>query len=371
MYDASMRALSSALSAAAILMVSYLTTPCALACAIAPPAGEEARVAEEEAIIVWDAAEKTQQFVRRAAFHTTSARLGFLVPTPSRPTLSEVDQGVFAELAHAIAPRYETISEGYNVELSLLLQRSKSETSSAGASGVTVLERSVVAGMDAAILEADSATALSEWLAQNGFLSTSNLADWLSPYVKSQWKITAFKYAGELHSQASPGTFGTKAVNLTFQTDRPFYPYREPLDARSVLGPRLQALPRPPRLLRLFFIGTQRMDAQLNGTPWRADLLYAAAPELRHLSRMLTLPKDAVVTAFHDKQDPRPGIDEVYFAPAADQSRVEQPPIVFRRPRVILLPLEIMIPLFGTSLGVWIALRNRRQKREIAQLPRP
>src|SRR5687767_14101894 len=77
------------------------------ACAAAPPAGAEVRIAEEEALIIWDPATKTEHFIRRAAFHSTAPKFGFLVPTPTVPQLGEVSDAQFSFLAALIRPEIQ------------------------------------------------------------------------------------------------------------------------------------------------------------------------------------------------------------------------------------------------------------------------
>src|SRR5437899_2663334 len=79
-------------------MVRLLAIACLLlratpssACATAPPRGEEAKLADEDSLIIWDAKNHIEHFVRKAAFHTTAHAFGFLVPTPSVPELAEMD----------------------------------------------------------------------------------------------------------------------------------------------------------------------------------------------------------------------------------------------------------------------------------------
>ena len=90
------------------------------ACATAPPRGAEARVADEEAIILWDAAAKTETFIRRARFHSTAKEFGFLVPTPTKPELGEVDVGVFQTLADLIRPDVQIDDSGTKLEIGSL-----------------------------------------------------------------------------------------------------------------------------------------------------------------------------------------------------------------------------------------------------------
>ncbi len=107
------------------LFVATLATLAALvaqhtpthACATAPPRGGEARVADEEAIIIWDAATKTETFIRRAQFRSTAKSFGFLVPTPTTPELGEAPENLFHTLAHAIRPEVVIDDSGYKVSV--------------------------------------------------------------------------------------------------------------------------------------------------------------------------------------------------------------------------------------------------------------
>src|SRR5690606_32562080 len=70
----------------------------ARACAPAPPEGVEVSILAEQAVIVWDEAAKTQHFIRRADFSTEARSFGFLVPTPTKPTLESAPDAIFRAL---------------------------------------------------------------------------------------------------------------------------------------------------------------------------------------------------------------------------------------------------------------------------------
>src|SRR5262249_9517099 len=127
-----------------------------------------------------------------------------------------------------------------------------SANSAAGAvpAPVRVVELKRVAGLDAAVLEASSPEALNEWLKEHQYQSSPGLVDWLKPYVERKWFITAFKFAKQ-DSQSS--ALHASAVCMSFQTSKPFYPYREPAEPRATSYD-------PPRLLRLYFLGPDRVS---------------------------------------------------------------------------------------------------------------
>ena len=103
--------LHTALSLAALSLAAALfLVPAeqAAGCAVAPHSGDSVQIADESAIIVWDAASKTQHFIRRATFASGARDFGFLVPTPTQPTLEEVGDEAFTTLAELTKPKVIT-----------------------------------------------------------------------------------------------------------------------------------------------------------------------------------------------------------------------------------------------------------------------
>ena len=78
-----------------VLFAALLAAVPSPACAPAPMRGEYVEITNESALIIWDAESKTEHFIRRAAFQSTSTDFGFLVPTPTQPELAEADDSVF------------------------------------------------------------------------------------------------------------------------------------------------------------------------------------------------------------------------------------------------------------------------------------
>ncbi|HEY5896576.1 MAG TPA: DUF2330 domain-containing protein, partial [Burkholderiales bacterium] len=199
------------------ILAAVFAGAASLACAPVPGEGHFVHVDSEEAIIIWDAAAQRQHFIRRASFQTDAAHFGFLVPTPGKPELGEADDAAFMALAQITAPATTDVAP----------PAAKAAKSMGSPAGVAVLERKVVAGLDAAVLEATDADALYHWLKDNGYRSDPYLIEWTRPYVERNWKITAFKIA------AGAPAVATKAVRMSFQTERPFFPYREPATQRA------------------------------------------------------------------------------------------------------------------------------------------
>lgn len=360
-----LRARSTALSIA--LMVTSLEAR-ARACAPAPMAGQAVAIAGEEALIVWDEATHTEHFVRRASFRTAARDFGFLVPTPTAPTLAAAPDRIFATLEAQLRPavRYERPLE---VEVSafclgmFFLRGSAHDTVRVAAQQqVRVLGSQRVAGYDAVVLEADSASALADWLREKGYEQRPSLLEWLRPYVDAHWKITAFRIAAPDASAGAIAGAGldTEAVRMSFRTERPFYPYREPSDQRAA-GAESYA-----RTLRVYVVSGERVDGALaNGAVFPGQIeLARPTPGLESMLAPLTigaLPPNPWLTVFVDRSSPRPGTDDVYFSRAAAQSVVVPPPVTVREARKIPIFLDLLV-LVGVLVGVVVRARVRRRR---------
>lgn len=224
-------------------------------------------IVEESAVIVWDSAKKVEHFIRWASFATKAQDFGFLVPTPTQPQLKEVAEGVFATLTQWTAPKIEHKRDWSFAPMFCLFGCAMAPHDASKSAAVRVLDRQIVGGFDAAVLEADNAEALLQWLEKHGYVARPELTAWLGPYIADHWKITAFKIAQE------PGggrAVQTSPVRMSFRTERPFFPYREPEEAKAPTSRR-----DPERLLRVFFIGEKRMRGLLGTTAWSARVPYS------------------------------------------------------------------------------------------------
>ncbi len=341
---------------AAVLALAALVTDSlpADACAPAPPKGAEVKIADEEAVIVWDPATKTETFIRRAQFQSTAKSFGFLVPTPTKPALGEVDGELFPALADVIRPETKIVKDGNFYEFApaslMCLGGAAKKGEPEAASAVRVIQSAHVAGMDATTLEADDPAALGAWLGEHGFESSEELQAWLAPFVAQHWKITAF-VIGTDQRDGEQFEMSTKSVKMTFTADAPFYPYSEPEP------PRFGTMSIPPRMLRVFFVSDQRYTGRLGERPWMASTLYSAP---------VTLPAEYGVagkrtTVFIDETAVRSGHDEVTFVPHTDQSEVKPPPFIVKKKRYILVPLEGFL-VIGVIAFIVIRRRVRRIK---------
>ena len=379
----------------ALLMLPMISLS-AQACMPLPPPGMTVRISEESALIIWDNEQKIEHFIRRARFDANATDLGFLVPTPSLPTLHEANNGLFSELQTPMRPETRELEDNSPQFYSLFLPAPLRARAMAGGGimskgarqQITLLAEQTVGDYDAAILKAGDAASLNRWLGRNGYPSNETLTNWLRPYIEKGWIVTAFKIRRTAHGDASR-PLGLAPVRMSFATPRPFYPYREP--------PTTATGSAPPRSLRLFLLADEgRMAATLgeNGPVWGTENVqnvyrqhssvdaapsaipghvgveWAGVPQTAFFAPNVRdyagLPSSNRIpghlTVFLDTQSPRPGTDELYFTPAADQSDLKPEPLreYVRRP-FLSIPVE---PFLVTLLvgGLWWRRHNFRAK---------
>jgi hypothetical protein len=360
-------------------------------CAPAPRSGERVGIKDETALIIWDDARNVEHFIRRATFAGTARDFGFLVPTPNRPRVEPADSDIFKELSRVTEPKVEHRSEtslrfGCAGNPQAGGDRS---TPVPASSGVIVLEQKRVGNLDAAVLAfradktrkvEDTADELLSWLTTRGYAVRTDLTEWLAPYIDKNWVITAFKIAGEPGGDSAPAgaqvVVKASPVRLSFETEKPFFPYREPAAQRE---PPSGAV---PRTLRVYVAATQRMAGTIgDSAPWPAETVWAnhiADSDRAGLLGRLKLPAETAfgkwwITEFEDDSSSRPGTDEVYFERSMDRGPVARAPtilVTYKNPWWAG-PLAIILVLAVCGGGLVLVRRYAGTAEENAQPDRP
>lgn len=274
---------------------------------------------DEDALILWDAATGTQHLIRRAIFRTAAPELAYVVPTPTKPSVTPARDQLFKHLDKLTAPREQVITR----------PRPRSSTPPPPgllAPNLAPREEPRSVGPPPTLL-ADAA-GVDAWMRDHDFVSRPGLADWLKDYTAGRWTFAVFRLAR--NPQIVRGV-NTAAVRMTFKADRPFYPYSEPAHLHRV-DPGFAA---GTRGLRLYVVADARMQAQLpeGKTGWRGKILWAnplSAAQRRALLEEAELPADALgpdlwLTEFEDNSSPRQGVADLFFSPAVLQSTLERP----------------------------------------------
>jgi hypothetical protein len=212
---------------------------------------------------------------------------------------------------------------------------------------VDVLAEQQVAGMDVATLASNDPHALGNWIKAHGYGWSPELEAWVRPYVAKGWKINAFRY---LKSDKSTDAFSSKLVNMTFQSDAPYFPYSEPRSTSTYVP--------ESRTLHVFFLSASRESGALASNPknvvWPGSVDYASPlpdGQLTTIAGQLNvddarLPAGTWLTAFMDKSNPRPGVADVTFSPSGDTAKVIPPVVDNRMFENYPFPVEIVtVPL--------------------------
>lgn len=309
----------------------------------------------ENVVIVWDPVTRTQHFVRQAEFRSDSKDFGFLVPTPTIPELAEADVTVFARLHEATQPKkvtkrglvlYSTLFEFFRSPAVDNIFTNVDSSLPTGSPGIEVINEQTVAGFKASVLRAEDPESLAEWLRVNGYEFTPATLEWVGPYVKKGWIITAFKY--EKEPGQSSHHVKTTAIRMSFSTEQPFFPYHEP--------PRPNSQTSPSRSLNVFMIAGTRMSGFLENSKqdWGLNAITDYSAELKDAGRDLagvvppgTLPRTPWMTVFRDHSTHRPAGGDLFFKTSVDQARIVPPPIInYGSPRHIPLCLDVVVVMF-------------------------
>ena len=327
-------------------------------------------IASESAIIVWNKSTQTEHFIRTATFDTSDSDFGFVVPTPTVPKLTSVDEAAIPLANDIMQPTLTgEVTSVLPVSLwyTLLGGTAHNKLSYVGSSnaGVDVLAEQHVDGIDATTLEASDIASLKRWMTRNGYSWSPGISDWLQPYVVNKWKLTVFKF---VKANTSDSKVASTLLDLTFRTTQPFYPYSEPAYQRDPDSYD------PERLLRVFVLSDSRMDAGLGqnsyGQDWPGKTISAApvdSEKLHSLSSALKLtdsdlPDGTWLTAFDDESSPRPGYADLYFWPSETQDKIVLPVIDERIKHHIYIPIDLVAVFILIAGSIWLSKLRQTSK---------
>jgi hypothetical protein len=326
--------------------------------------------ADQTVIMIWDAASKTQHFIRQASFKSEADDFGFLVPSPTQPELAESGNEAFPYLLKMTEPEKKKVQRprgGMSCGCGITEKTAAPGVANlAEAQAVKVLEEKMVAGFQAVVLEATSANALIGWLKDHGYAYSPEVEAWAKPYVEAGWKITALKVAKENDGKEKK-VVAASSLRMSFKTERPLFPYREPDSSSSAT-----ALDAKHRLLRIYFIAEARYQGELTkDVAWTGKVAWADRLNEENRKKvldMLKLPEATVpevfwLTEFEDDWPYKVAPADVTFSLATDQSPVKRPPIIeYVTSRA---PSDISIFAFAAMLAVMpLVARVRRGRRK-------
>jgi hypothetical protein len=340
-----------------------LGTHSLLACCAVSKSGSAVVNADQTVLIIWNPLTKMQHFVRKASFNSDTTDIGFLVPSPTKPDLSETENIVFTRLQDITKPEIEYRDAAQGMSCGCGENKTAKSVTADAKSAVSVLEQKRVAGYDASVLRADSGEALTDWLKENGYEYSDAVALWAKPYIDQKWVFTALKIAPKDSSSAEGTTrLESPALCITFATEQPLFPYREPKsDAQAA------KLQKPYRDLSIFFLSDRRYDGALGaGESWTGKSVWAnelKAQQIGSLLQELKLPANAFpekpwLTEFTDRWPYDKADSDLQFSVAAKQTTLKRDPeIIYRNASV---PQDITIYALATVM-LWPMWRRKHR----------
>jgi hypothetical protein len=354
------------LSLVGVFCVPYVMTSRLPACCPLGPSGKPVVNADQTVVILWDAAKKTQHFIRKASFQSTADDFAFLVPTPTKPELEESGNAAFPYLQKLTEPEIQKVARPHGG-----MGCGCGEVPIAGRSNmlpkavVEVVTEKLVAGFHAVVLQADSADALVGWLNENDYEFSPAAEAWARPYVDAGWMITALKVAKSEEGKEDKNV-AAAALRISFETDRPLFPYREPDSGDSA-----KELGASHRLLRIYCIAEARYQGELTKEDrWSGRVAWAGKVKESDRNKVLELlnlpagtgPEEWSMTEFEDNWAYRVAPADVYFSVADDQSPVKRPPII----QYVSTdsPPDIMGCALAVAMVAWPASRLIRRGRK-------
>ncbi len=195
----------------------WLVTPAAAyGCGAYIPREGDPNVTQERALIQWDG--HTEHLVMELGVAGRADEAAWIVPVPAPATVQLADPALFATLQELTKPR-----------ITYRLQSFAEFGGGAGGGGappppVTVLDRQTLGPLDVSTLAATDATALSDWLAANGYTFSPALGGVLQYYVDNGWFYVAVRLTPGAAGHALTGTLDP--LWLTFATPELVYPMR-------------------------------------------------------------------------------------------------------------------------------------------------
>jgi hypothetical protein len=343
-----------ALVLGAITVIAAGSMP-APACCPAGPRGKPVVNADQTVVILWDAEHKTQHFIRKATFASDADDFAFLVPTPSQPEVEESGNEAFPYLQKLTEPEIKKVprpSEGMGCGCG---EKSATFAAKGAKPAVDVKLEKDVAGFHAVVLEAKGADELVKWLKDHGYEFSPAVEHWAKPYVEQGWMITALKVAKGKDGKADKNV-AAGALRLTFKTDRPLFPYREP-DS----GSAADALGKKHRLLRIYFLADGRYQGELTKeVPWTGKPAWAnplSAEQRKKTLELLKLPENTGpaswwLTEFEDDWPYRIAPADVYFAREATQNKLKREPII----QYVAAPWPTDVMAFALVIAAFVPL---------------
>jgi hypothetical protein len=325
----------------------------ACGCGVYIPREGEGNVVQERALIRWDGG--TEDIVMALSVQGSSEEAAWILPVPSEATVQLGDAKLFETLQELTKPRVE---QRYRIEWPFFSLGPGAAPDGVGAGApVTLLQQQTLGPFEVSTLAATDATALSDWLTDNGYNFPPELANVLQAYVEQEWFYIAIRL--------TPGTDGQELTGeldplwITFQADEIVYPMRATALATGVLPVYLYVL-ADHRVEKAQTFG----DAHISSADWiEPASLPAGSPLAPFVGRKLFL------TKFEERiWDPGQVNDDFTFTFAAQDEiyhdvEIEYVDDIAGVPIIFLLLGPVCLGLLALLVGLVVFVRVWRHSR--------
>lgn len=191
--------------------------------AVVSPPNYYVQETAQKAVVFYEAATDTETLVVSIDYQGTAQDFGWLIPTPSQPTVERGSQNLFANL--------EAITDPYSASYKSSEESALTgENDATSPSTVTVVSEQQVAYYDVTVLTATNTEDLLNWFNANGYKYPEAYSYILQDYITNGWYFTAMKINPTLVNSSGVSTdiLSGQAVpvQLTFTTGNAVYPLR-------------------------------------------------------------------------------------------------------------------------------------------------
>ncbi|MCU0693165.1 MAG: hypothetical protein MUF54_17370 [Polyangiaceae bacterium] len=295
------------LLALAAACATLLTASASRAIATLPLDGPMPWLSVETALIVWHPDTRLEHLIYGARLEGADGPVSLVLQTPGSTSVEPVHADLRTAFSRLIAA-YQVRTPRWSLPLAPTGELR---------SWMVFGEQGVV---NASVLDPCVPAVAVRITADRRHRTHAAMVDWLARYSTSSSRLV------ELQAHASRATFSLPYVRLVFETDQPFFPYREPA---LPLALRQGTTTAPPdRLLRVYVLTTHPVASRIGPSlPTMAHAWLSYEPRFDELEQAfgtslvhalgLSRSRRYWLTSFEDYHAVRPGDDDMTF-PAAD-----------------------------------------------------
>ncbi|MBE7474576.1 MAG: DUF2330 domain-containing protein [Anaerolineae bacterium] len=208
----------------------------ACGCGAYIPREGEGTVVQERALVRWDG--QTEDIVMALGVQGNTTEAAWIMPVPVEATVQLGQAELFDTLQELTKPRVEY---RYGLIPPVALGAGAAPDGAVGgAAPVTLLRQQTLGPFEVSTLAATDATALSDWLADNGYTFPDGLDEVLQAYVEQKWFYIAARLTSGANGQELSGELDP--LWITFPSDELIYPMRATALATGVMPVYLYVL---------------------------------------------------------------------------------------------------------------------------------